>query len=102
MARISSDVLWREIRVRTVPWWLFNLMLCAVGRFSRQVANIREMVSYFQNARHVADVARQREAFGPVPTAEEGVTRRLREARLTRVAGSVAVSAGARPHLVEG
>jgi hypothetical protein len=102
VARISSDVLWREIPVRTVPWWLFNLMLGAVGGFSRQVANIREMVSYFQNGRYVADLARQREAFGPMPTAEEGVARRLREARLAPVAGSVAASAGARQGREEG
>jgi hypothetical protein len=97
VARISSDVLVHEIRVCTVPWWLFNLVLGAVGCFSRQAADIREMVSYFQSGRYVADLARQREAFGPVPTAEEGVVRRLREAGLAPVAGSVAASAGARP-----
>ena len=91
-----------EIRQRTVPWWLLNLVLSAVGRFSRQATDIREMVSYFQSARYGADLARQREAFGPVPTAEKGVTRRLREAGLAPVAGSVAASAGARPRLVEG
>jgi hypothetical protein len=102
VARISSDVLVHEIRERTVPWWLLNLVLGAVGRFSRQAADIREMVSRFQSGRYVADLARQREAFGPVPTAEEGVARRLREAGLAPVAGSVAASAGARPRLVEG
>ncbi len=34
VARIFSDVLWREIRVRTVPWWLLNLVLGNVERFS--------------------------------------------------------------------
>jgi nucleoside-diphosphate-sugar epimerase len=94
VARISSDVLGREIRVRTVPWWLLNLVLGAVGRFSGQAADIREMVRYFQSGRYVADVARQREAFGHVPTAEEGVARWLREAALAPAAGSVAASAG--------
>jgi uncharacterized protein YbjT (DUF2867 family) len=95
VARISSDILKRQIRVRTVPWWLLNLVLGAVGRFSEQAADIREMVRYFQSGRYVADVARQREVFGHVPTAEEGVTRWLQEAGVAPVAGSVAASTGA-------
>ena len=102
VARISSDVLVHEIRERTVPWWLLNLVLGAAGRFSRQAADIREMVSYFQSGRYVADLARQWEAFGPVPTAEEEVARQLREAGLTPVAGSVAASAGTGPGREEG
>ena len=94
VARISSDVLGREIRLRTVSWWLFTLVLGAVGRFSGQAANIREMVSYFQSGRYVADLARQREAFGPVPTAAEEVARWLQEAGLVPAARSVAASAG--------
>jgi uncharacterized protein YbjT (DUF2867 family) len=94
VARISSNVLGREIRVRTVPWWLLNLVLGAVGRLSGQAADIREMVRYFQSGRYVADVARQREVFGHVPTAEEGVARWLREAGLAPATGSVAASAG--------
>lgn len=94
VAQISSDVLGRQVRVRTVPWWLLNLVLGVVGRFSEQAADIREMVRYFQSGRYVAGVARQREVFGHVPTAEEGVARWLREADLVPAAGSVAASAG--------
>ena len=95
VARISSDDLVHEIRERTVPWWLLNLVLGAVGRFNGQAADIREMVRYFQSGRYVADVARQREVFGHVPTAEEGVARWLQGAGFAPAAGSVAASAGA-------
>jgi hypothetical protein len=81
--------------MRTVPWWLLNLVLGAMRRFSGQAADIREMVGYFQSGSYVADLARQRDAFGRVPTAEEGVARWLREAGLAPAAGSVAASAGA-------
>jgi uncharacterized protein YbjT (DUF2867 family) len=95
VARISSNVLGREIRVRTVPWWLLNLVLGAVGRFSGQAADIRKMVSYFQCGRYVADPTRQREVFGQVPSAEEGAARWLRGAGFAPATGSVAASAGA-------
>jgi hypothetical protein len=52
------------------------------------------MVRYIHSGRYVADLARHREAFGHVPTAEEGVARWLREAGLAPAAGSVAASAG--------
>lgn len=95
VARISSGVMGREIRVRTVPWWLLSPPLAIVGRFSETVADIRAMVRFFQSGRYVADPARQREVFGWVPTAEEGVARWLREAGLAPAARGVAANADA-------
>ncbi|MGH3145269.1 MAG: hypothetical protein ACRDTR_05655, partial [Rubrobacter sp.] len=95
VARISSGVMGREIRVRTVPWRLLSPALAVVGRFSETVADIRAMVGYFQSGRYVADPARQREVFGWVPTAEEGVGRWLRGAGLAPAAQGVTANADA-------
>jgi hypothetical protein len=95
VARISLDVLGREIRVRTVSWRLLNLVLGAVRRFGGQAADIRKTVSSFQCCHRVANPAWQWEAFSYVTSAEEGVVRRLRGAGLAATLSVAGASPGA-------
>jgi len=97
LARFTGGVLGREVRVRSVPWWVLNFVLGVAGRLSGQAADLHAMVGYFQSGRYVADPERQREVFGAVPTAEEGVRRWLEGAGLAPGRpGTVVSGAGSR------
>ena len=78
IARISGDLLGQQIRVRAVPAGLINTAAAVVGRFNPAVADMGEMLRWFQTGQYVADPTRQREVFGQVPTAEEAVGRLIR------------------------
>jgi uncharacterized protein YbjT (DUF2867 family) len=75
IAEISGRLLGRQIRVRSVPAGLINGAGAVVGRFSPMVKDMASMMQWFQTGRYVADPARQREVFGPVPTAEDAIAR---------------------------
>jgi uncharacterized protein YbjT (DUF2867 family) len=75
IAEISGRLLGRQIRVRSVPAGLINGAGAVVGRFSPMVKDMASMMQWFQTGRYVADPARQREVFGPVPTAEDAIAK---------------------------
>ena len=78
IADISGQLLRRQIRVRAVPAGLINTAAAVVGRFNPAVKDLGAMLSWFRTGRYVADPTRQREVFGPVPTAEDAVARLIR------------------------
>ena len=63
------------MRVRTIPAGLINTAAAVVGPFSPMVKDMDAMMRWFQTGGYVADPSRQREVFGPVPTAEDAITR---------------------------
>ena len=77
VAAISSRLLGKQIRVRTVP----SALLHAVGSVLRPVnplaKDLAAMADWFKSGRYVADTTRQREVFGAVPTAEDAIARFL-------------------------
>jgi len=77
VAAISSRLLGKQIRVRTVP----SALLHAVGSVLRPVnplaKDMAAMADWFKSGRYVADTTRQREVFGAVPTAEDAIARFL-------------------------
>jgi uncharacterized protein YbjT (DUF2867 family) len=73
IAALSSRLLGREIRARTIPAGVITTAATTVGRFSPMVRDMGAMLRWFQTGRYVADPARQREVFGEVPTAEEAI-----------------------------
>ena len=75
IAEISGRLLGRQIRVRSVPAGLINGAGAVVGRFSPMVKDMASMMQWFQTGRYVANTARQREVFGPVPTAEDAIAK---------------------------
>jgi uncharacterized protein YbjT (DUF2867 family) len=77
IAEISGRLLGRRIRVRTVPAGLINGAGAVVGRFNPTVKDMAAMMQWLGTGRYVADPARQREVFGPVPTAEDAIARLL-------------------------
>jgi hypothetical protein len=42
------------------------------------VKDMAAMMRWFETGKYVADTSRQREVFGPVPTAEDAITRFVR------------------------
>lgn len=78
IAQISGELLGQPVRVRAIPAGLTTTAAAVVGRFNPMVKDMGKMLSWFQTGRYVADPTRQREVFGPVPTAEDAVGRLIR------------------------
>jgi uncharacterized protein YbjT (DUF2867 family) len=77
IARISGQLLGRPIRVLSVPAGVIRAAGAVVGRFNPMVSDMAAMLGWFQTGRYVADTSRQREVFGPVPTAKEAIAKLL-------------------------
>ncbi|MEV8148244.1 SDR family oxidoreductase [Arthrobacter sp. NPDC080073] len=67
IADISARMLGREIQVVVSP-------ISAVNPMAK---DLEAMIDWFGTGRYVADTSRQREVFGPPPTAEDAVARLL-------------------------
>ena len=83
LARIGGDLLGREIDVFAMP----PAGRPAPDRSEDGGGDLNAMVEYFGTGRYVADSRRQGEVFGPVPTAEDAVRRRLAAAGLLVATG---------------
>ena len=75
IAQISGRLIGQQMRVRTIPAGLINTAAAVVGPFSPMVKDMDAMMRWFQTGGYVADPTRQREVFGPVPNAEDTITR---------------------------
>jgi uncharacterized protein YbjT (DUF2867 family) len=75
IAQISGRLIGHQMRVRTVPAGLINTAAAVLGPFSPMVKDMDAMMRWFQTGAYIADPTRQREVFGPVPTAEDAITR---------------------------
>jgi uncharacterized protein YbjT (DUF2867 family) len=78
IARISSQLLGQQIRLRSIPAGLIGAAGTVVGRFSPLIKDMTAMMRWFQTGRYVADPTRQGKVFGQVPTAEDAIVRLLR------------------------
>lgn len=75
VAAMAGRMTGSRIRVRSVPMPVLRAAAALLGRFNPMVKDMAAMISWFQTGRYVADTGRQREVFGPPPTAEEAVGR---------------------------
>jgi uncharacterized protein YbjT (DUF2867 family) len=75
IAQISGRLLGQQIRVRTIPAGLISAAAAVLGPFSAMAKDMDAMMRWFQTGKYVADPTRQREVFGPVPTAEDAISR---------------------------
>lgn len=75
VAEISGRLLGKGIRSRTVPAWLLHAMGTVLKPVNPLAKDMAAMTDWFQSGRYVADTTRQREVFGPVPTAEDAIAR---------------------------
>ncbi|MEO5318965.1 SDR family oxidoreductase [Arthrobacter sp. CC3] len=78
VADISGRLLGRRIRVRTIPGRLIRAAGSALGPVNPMIKDMGAMAAWFESGRYVADTGRQREVFGPVPTAEDAITRLIK------------------------
>ena len=78
LARIGGDLLGRDIDVFAMP----SAGRPAPDQSEDGGGDLNAMVEWFSTGRYVADIRRQGEVFGPVPTAEDAVLRRLAAAGL--------------------
>jgi uncharacterized protein YbjT (DUF2867 family) len=86
LAAIISAAVGKPIGVRALPWWLLSGGLKTAGLFSHTIRDVHAMLRFFRTGAYVADTSRQAELLGPVPTAEEAVTRWLQAANLVQAA----------------
>jgi uncharacterized protein YbjT (DUF2867 family) len=82
VAATLSRVTGREVRVRPVPTLVRRVAFGAIGLFSPQMRDVMRAMAYVSSGQYVADVTRQREVFGRVPTLQDSVRRWARRAGL--------------------
>lgn len=75
VADIAGRLTGREIKVRSVPAAVLKAAGFLMGPVSPMARDMSTMISWFQTGRYVADTSRQREVFGPPPTAEDAIRR---------------------------
>lgn len=75
VADIAGRLTGREIKVRSVPVPILKAAGLVLGPVNPMVKDMATMISWFQTGRYVADTSRQREVFGPPPTAEDAIRR---------------------------
>jgi uncharacterized protein YbjT (DUF2867 family) len=75
IADIAGRLLGERITVRAVPAPVIRGAGAVLGRVVPMVRDMAAMFDWFSTGRYVADTTRQGEVFGPVPTAEEAVSR---------------------------
>jgi uncharacterized protein YbjT (DUF2867 family) len=75
VADIATRLLGERITVRSIPAPVIRTAGAVLGPVVPMVKDMAAMFDWFQTGRYVADPTRQREVFGPVPTAEDAVAR---------------------------
>jgi uncharacterized protein YbjT (DUF2867 family) len=75
VAEISGRLLGKRIGVQAVPARLVHTISTVLGPISPILKDLGGMIDWFQTGRYVADITRQGEVFGTVPTAEESIAR---------------------------
>lgn len=65
----------QKIKVRSVPTAVLKTAGLVLGRFNPMVKDMASMIAWFQSGRYVANTTKQREVFGPPPTAEDAIRR---------------------------
>ncbi|MDQ0827555.1 uncharacterized protein YbjT (DUF2867 family) [Arthrobacter sp. B2I5] len=74
-ADIAGSMTGTRIKVRSVPMPVLKAAAATVGRVTPMAKDMATMMAWFQTGRYVADTSRQREVFGPPPTAEDAIRR---------------------------
>jgi uncharacterized protein YbjT (DUF2867 family) len=75
VAGIAGRLLGKRIRVRTIPAGPLRAVGAVLAPINPLAQDMGAMAAWFQSGRYVADTTRQREVFGPVPTAEDAIAR---------------------------
>ncbi|MFH5878814.1 SDR family oxidoreductase [Arthrobacter sp. NA-172] len=75
IADIASTFAGEQVRVRSVPAPVLNVLGAVLGPFVPMVKDMSSMLAWFETGKYVSDTSRQAEVFGPVPTAENAVAR---------------------------
>ena len=78
LAALSAAQLGTPVTVRHIPWPLLNVGMRLIGALDSRSADSRGMFAFFQTGRFVADPTAHERFLGPVPTAEDAISRCLR------------------------
>ncbi|MEZ2390459.1 SDR family oxidoreductase [bacterium RCC_150] len=75
VADIAGRLLGEEISVRSIPAGPIRAVGTLLAPVNPMGKDMGAMIAWFETGRYVADTTRQREVFGPPPTAEDAVAR---------------------------
>ena len=75
VAEISGRLLGKRMKVQAVPTGLVRTMSRVLGPINPMLKDLGSMIDWFQSGGYVADITRQREVFGTVPSAEDSIAR---------------------------
>jgi uncharacterized protein YbjT (DUF2867 family) len=75
IADIAGRLLGGRVRVRSVPAGALRAVATLLAPVYSPGKDMSAMIDWFQTGNYVADTARQREVFGPPPTAEDAIGR---------------------------
>jgi hypothetical protein len=75
IADIAGRLLGKPITVRSIPAPVMRTAGRTLGAVVPMLKDMAALFDWFQTGRYVADPTRQGEVLGPVPTAEEAVSR---------------------------
>jgi len=75
IADTIADLLGRRLKVWTVPWGVFRVLVRPVRRFSELGYDLMRMFLFFRSGLFVSDIALQQRFFGLAPTSREAIAR---------------------------
>jgi len=75
LADIMTRLVGRKLRMWTVPWGVFRVMVRPVRLFSELGYDLMRMFLFFRRGMFVSDIRLQERFFGPAPTARDAITR---------------------------
>ncbi|WP_133801584.1 SDR family oxidoreductase [Kribbella caucasensis] len=75
IADIATRLLGAKVKVRAVPTGPIRAIGAVAGPFLPLFKDMSAMLAWLGTGKYVADTTRQREVFGPVPTAEDALKR---------------------------
>ena len=77
LQQAAEKVLQKSVSLWVVPPFLVNTVGVLLGSFSRMIHDMTAMIQWFNTSKFINQPQRQREVFGPLPTAEESLRKLL-------------------------
>jgi len=75
IADTIANLLGRRLKLWTVPWGVFRVLVRPVRLFSELGYDLMRMFLFFRRGVFVSDIAQQERFFGPAPSSHDAITR---------------------------
>jgi uncharacterized protein YbjT (DUF2867 family) len=82
VADLIMQVTGRRLKIWTIPWVIFQLVVRPVGWFSALGYDLIQMFLFFRTGRFVSDLSQYNRFFGTAPSAKDAIARWASERKL--------------------